>query len=89
MLTISYEDLHFRRSVRSAYVTVTMIPFSEWLFSVRSSCLGYRCIGVPFQNTQTQGNLVKKLHPNQISWGEGLKKTSPSNPSKNGRVGED
>ena len=47
---------------RSAYVTDTMIPFSKWLFSAQSSCLGYQCIGVPFQNTQTQGNLVKELH---------------------------
>ena len=47
---------------RSAYVMDTMIPFLKWLFSIQSSCLGYYSIGLHFQNTQTQGNLVKELH---------------------------
>ena len=47
---------------RSVYVTDTMILFSKWLFSVQIPCLNYHCIVLPFQNTQTQGNLVKVLH---------------------------
>ena len=46
----------------SSYVTDTMIPFSKWLLSIQSSWICYQCIGLHFQNTQTQGNLVKELH---------------------------
>ena len=46
----------------SAYVTNAMIFFSVWLYSIQSSCLGYQYYFLPFQNTQTQGNLVKELH---------------------------
>ena len=46
----------------SAYVTNTMIPFSTWVFSIQSSCLGHLSIGLHLQNTQTPGNFVKELH---------------------------
>ena len=67
MLTICYKDLHFRRSLdsRLAYVTDTMIPFSKWLYSVQSSCLGYQCIGVSFQN---RGGAGDKIPKHKVTW---------------------
>ena len=47
---------------RPVYVTDTIILFSKWLPS--TSCLGYQYNALPFQNTQTQGYLVKELHLN-------------------------
>ena len=54
--------LDFFSDLRSVYVTDIMIPFSKSLFSTQSSCLCWQCIGLHFENMETQGNLVKELH---------------------------
>ena len=73
MVKICYQvsSLDILWDPRSAYTTNTIILcteyslFSKWLYSVQSSCLGYN--GLCFQNTNTQGNLVKELHPSCCS----------------------
>ena len=54
--------LDFFSDPRSVYITDIMIPLSKWLFSTQSFCLCWQCIGLHFENMETQGNLVKELH---------------------------
>ena len=72
--------------------------FSLCLYSIQNSCLGNQYNGLPFQNIQTQGYLVKEPHlveavilnPRSFKfvWGKGLTKASPWNLSKSGRLTE-
>ena len=48
--------------LRSAYTTNSMILFFKMAILCRKLCHSYKCNDCHFQNTQTQGNLVKGLH---------------------------
>ena len=84
---------------RSAYVTDTMIPFSKWLFSLQSACLGcqaFVCLSKILKHKVTWSKnsiLVVTVALDsghfKFAWGECLKKASPLNPSKSGRLAED
>ena len=84
---------------RSAYVTDTVISFSKWLFLYQAlasatSALVY-ISKIPKHKVTWPKNsiLVVTVAPDsgpfKFAWEEGLKKISPSNPSKSTRLGED